>query len=76
MDIIKESLKPLLVAPDSTPVKDAVNLIKKGKFSASARMTSFITNVNRIQIEVIHASGKANLNPVSDMQSKHVHLHG
>ena len=33
-------------------------------------MTSFITNVNRIQIEVIHASGKANLNPVSDMQSR------
>ena len=29
MDIINESLKPLLVAPDSTPVKDAVNLIKR-----------------------------------------------
>ena len=70
MDIIKESRKPLLIAPDSTPVKDAVNLIKKGKFSASARMTSFITNINRVQIEVIHASGKANLNAVSDMQSR------
>ena len=70
MDIIKESHKPLLIAPDSTPVKDAVNLIKKGKFSASARMTSFITNLNRVKIEVIHASGKANLNAVSDMQSR------
>ena len=70
MDIIKESHKPLLIAPDSTPVKDAVNLIKKGKFSASARMTSFITNINRVQIEVVHTSGKANLNAVSDMQSR------
>ena len=71
MDIIKESFKPLLIAPDSSPVKDAVNLIKKGKFSASARMNSFITNINRIPIEVIHVSGKANLNAVGDMQSRH-----
>jgi hypothetical protein len=35
IDLIKESQKPLLIAPDSSPVKDAVNLIKKGKFSAS-----------------------------------------
>ena len=33
-------------------------------------MTSFITNLNRVKIEVIHASGKANLNAVSDMQSR------
>ena len=70
MDIIKESTKPLLIAPDSTPVKDAVNLIKKGKFSASSRMNSFITNINRVQVEVVHASGKANLNAVGDMQSR------
>ena len=30
-------------------------------------MTSFITNLNRVKLEVIHASGKANLNAVSDM---------
>ena len=70
IDIIKESHKPVLIAPDSTPVKDAVNLIKKGKFSASARMNSFITNINRVQVEVVHTSGKANLNAVSDMQSR------
>jgi hypothetical protein len=70
IDIIKESKKPLLIAPDSSPVKDAVNLIKKGKFSASARMNSFITNINRVNVEVIHASGKAQLNEVSDMQSR------
>jgi hypothetical protein len=70
MDIIKESKQPLLIAPDSSPVKDAVNLIKKGKFSASARMNSFITNINRVPVEVIHVSGKANLNAVGDMQSR------
>ncbi len=70
IDLIMESQHPLLIAPDSNPVKDAVNLIKKGKFSASARMNSFITNVNRIPVEVLHASGKANLNAVGDMQSR------
>ena len=58
LDLIKESNKPLLIAPDSSPVKDAVNLIKKGKFSASARMNSFITNINRKPVEVIHARAK------------------
>jgi len=70
IDIIKESKHPLIIAPDSNPVKDAVNLIKKGKFSASARMNSFITNINRIPVEVLHASGKANLNAGGDMQSR------
>jgi hypothetical protein len=42
MNTIKESTKPLLIAPDSNTVKDAVHLIQKGKFSASARMNSFI----------------------------------
>jgi hypothetical protein len=70
IDIIKESKHPLLIAPDSCPVKDAVNLIKKGKFSASARMNSFITNINRIPVEVLHVSGKANLNAGGDMHSR------
>ena len=33
-------------------------------------MNSFITNVNRVPIDVIHASGKAQLNAVGDMQSR------
>ena len=70
MDLIKESKLPLLIAPDSSPVKDAVALIKKGKFSASARMNSFMTNVNRVPLEVLHVSGKAKLNAVSDLQSR------
>jgi len=70
MDLIKESKHPLLIAPDSCPVKDAVNLIKKGRFSASARMNSFITNINRTPVEVLHVSGKANLNAGGDMQSR------
>jgi hypothetical protein len=38
--------------------KDAVILLKKGKFSASAYITIFITK--KINVEVVHASGKAN----------------
>ena len=70
LDLIKESTKPLLKAPDSSPVKDTVNLIKKGKFSAGARIYAFIMNINRVPVAVIHASGKANLNAVGDIQSQ------
>jgi hypothetical protein len=70
IDLITESKHHLLIAPDSSPVKDAVALIKRGKFSASARMNSFITNINRFPVEVLHVSGKANLNAVGDMQSR------
>ena len=70
LDLIKESTKPLLKAPDSSPVKDTVNLIKKGKFSAGARIYAFIMNINRVPVAVIHDSGKANLNAVGDIQSQ------
>jgi hypothetical protein len=47
-DLLRESKHPLIICPDSKPVHDALNLINKGNFSTSARMTSFLTNVNRI----------------------------
>jgi hypothetical protein len=47
IDLITESQHPLHIAPDSSPVKDAVDLINKGKFRASAQINSFITNINR-----------------------------
>ena len=69
-DIIRESTKPLIVCPDSKPVHEAVNLIKKGNFSTSSRMSSFLTNLNRIPLLSSHISGKAKLNPVADHQSR------
>ena len=69
-DLIRESTKPLVVCPDSKPVHEAINLIKKGNFSTSSRMSSFLTNLNRIPLISSHISGKAKLNPVADHQSR------
>ena len=70
-DIIRESKHPLIVQPDSKPVHEAIKLINKGKFSSSARISSFLTNINRTRIDSKHISGKAKLNPISDLQSRY-----
>ena len=69
-DLLRESKLPIIVCPDNKPVHDAVNLINKGKFSTSARMTSFLSNINRLPINSRHISGKAKLNPFADLQSR------
>ena len=69
-DIIRESLHPLQVRPDSKPVHEAIKLVNQGKFSTSARISSFLTNINRTRIESRHVSGKAKLNPFDDLQSR------
>ena len=69
-DLLRESKHPIIVCPDSKPVHDAVSLINDGKFSTSARITSFLANVNRIPIISQHISGKAKLNPFADLQSR------
>ena len=60
-----------MVLPDSKPVQDAINLIKKGKFSASSRMNRFLSNINNNPIVVKRLSRKYNLNNISDHQSRH-----
>ena len=69
-DLIRESKLPLLVCPDSKVVADTIKLIKQGKFSASLRINQFITNVNKVKLEVAHMSGKAKLNQITDQQSR------
>ena len=69
-DLIRESEQPLLICPDSKVVADAVKLIKQGKYSASSRINRFITNVNKVNLEVRHVSGKAKLNLGGDNQSR------
>ena len=68
--MIRESKHSLIICPDSKPEHEAVKLINAGKFSASARMSSFLTNTNRTPIVSKHISGKAKLNPISDSQSR------
>ena len=60
-----------MILPDSKPVQDAINLIKRGKFPGSSRMNRFLSNINKIPIVVKHLSGKYNLNLESDHQSRH-----
>ena len=69
-DLIRESKHPLLICPDSKTVADAVELIRKGKYSASSRINRFVTNVNRVPLRVAHISGKAKLNAAGDNQSR------
>ena len=70
-ETLKECKKPVILSPDSKPVADAVKLIQKGQYSASPRIQSFISNVNRLPIIVQLASGKSNQNQSSDFQSRH-----
>ena len=70
MDILRESTKPLYVYPDSKPVHQAIELINKGNFSSSARMSSFLANINRVSIVSKHISGRAKLNEIADLQSR------
>ena len=69
-NIVRESNKPLIIETDNKPVFEAIKLINKGKFSARARMSSILTNVNRTPIKIRHISGKAKLNAMADLQSR------
>ena len=69
--LLRESKHPIMILPDSKPVQQAIELIKKGKFSMSSRMNRFLSNINKIPITVKHLSGNYNLNTISDHQSRH-----
>ena len=70
-DLLKECKKPVILTPDSKPVFDAIKMIRKNQYSASPRIQSLITNVNRLPIIVQLASGKNKQNISSDYQSRH-----
>ena len=67
---IVESTKPTLVLTDSKPVVEAAKLIKKGKFSASSRMSSFLCSISRYKIDIQHVSGKYKNNIAADYLSR------
>ena len=46
---------------DSKPCVQAIDKLCRGEFSASPRVTSFLTTVSRYQVSLQHLAGKANL---------------
>ena len=68
--LLRESRHLLMILPDSKPVQQAIELIKKGKFSTSLRMNQILSNINKIPITVKHLSGKYDLNTISNLQSR------
>ena len=57
--IIQSSHKPCILT-DSKPCVDAVEKLSRGEYSASARLTTFLSSVSRYQAVVKHISGVAN----------------
>ena len=58
---IIQSLHPTTVLTDSKTCVQEIDKLCRGKFSASPRVTSFLTTVSRYQVNLQHPPGKANL---------------
>ena len=57
------------ILTDSKPCVDAVNKLKKGEFSTSARLSAFLSTASRYNADVRHIPGSMNL--LSDYASRH-----
>lgn len=66
--IIQSKEKPQVLT-DSKPCVEAIQKLSRGEFSASARLSSFLSTVSRYQASVLHISGSCNL--PSDYASRH-----
>ena len=58
---IIQSSHPTTVSTDSKPCVQAIDKLYRGEFSASPRVTSFLTTVNSYQVSLQPLAGKANL---------------
>ena len=67
--IIQSELNACLLT-DSKPCVQAIDKLARGEFSASPRVTSFLSTVSRYQVSVRHLDGSANL--PSDFASRSV----
>lgn len=65
---IVKSLKQSHVLTDSKPCVEAINKLRRGEFSSSPRVTSFLSVASRYQISIQHLAGSANV--PSDFASK------
>ena len=66
--IIQSEKKPQVLT-DSKPCVQAIQKLCRGEFSASARLSSFLSTVSRYQAKVLHIPGASNL--PSDYASRH-----
>lgn len=66
--IIQSENKPQILT-DSKPVVQAVAKMKRGEFSISSRMSTFLSHVSKYGAQVQHLSGSVNL--PSDFASRH-----
>ncbi len=69
-EFIKQSVKPIIICPDSKPVVDAAKKIEKGHFSLSPRIQTFLNGLSKICYEIQHISGKSGHNIAGDFQSR------
>lgn len=58
---IIQSEQRAYVLTDSKPCVQAIDKLARGEFSASPRVTSFLTTVSRFQVTIQHLAGTANL---------------
>ena len=58
---IIQSQHPTTVLTDSKPCVQAIDKLCRGEFSASPRVTSFLTTVSRYQVHLQHLAGRTNL---------------
>ena len=58
---IIQSPHPTTVLTDRKPCVQAIDKLCRGEFSASPRVTSFLTTVSRYQVNLQHLAWKANL---------------
>ena len=65
---IKESQNPLQVLTDSKPCVEAYQKLRRGKFSASARVSSFLSCLSEYNVEICHLRGEGNVS--SDFGSR------
>ena len=65
---IIQSKTNICVLTDSQPCVQAIEKLCRGEFSASPRVTSFLSTISRYQVQVRHLAGSENL--VSDFASR------
>ena len=56
------------ILTDSKPCVQAIDKLRRGEFSASPRVTSFLSVVSHYQIDILHLAGSANI--PSDFSSR------
>lgn len=58
---IIQSTRSACVLTDSKPCVQAIQKLYRGEFSASPRVTSFLTTASRFQVSICHLAGAANI---------------